>query len=59
MPMNLNILKILNDALEHDGKPPEPEQVDKHFDEWRKYNNIKIWLAAMTWILGTSALLLA
>jgi len=59
MPINNDILKITIDASKHDGKGPEPELVDKLFGEWRKYNLIRISIAAAAWGLGTAALLLA
>jgi len=59
MPINKEILKILNDASKQDAKAPEPGLVDKLFSEWSKYNSIRILIAAAAWGLGTAALLLA
>jgi len=59
VPINTNILKITSDASRQDGKGPEPGLVDKLFGEWKKYNMIRLSIAAIAWGLGTAALLLA
>lgn len=59
MPINRDILKIAGDVSKPDAKGPELGLVDKLFSEWRKYNTIRLSIAAMAWSLGTAALLLS
>jgi len=59
MPINEEILKTVSDASKQDAKAPEPGLVDELFSEWKKYNSIRMLIAAVAWSLGTAALLLA
>ena len=59
MPINKDILKIASDVSKPEAKSPDSGLVDKLFGEWRKYNFIRLSIAATAWGLGTAALLLA
>jgi hypothetical protein len=58
MPINDDILKTTSDASKPDAKSPDSGLVDKLFKEWKKYNAIRVSIAAVSWGLGMTALLL-
>ena len=59
MPINKHILKIASEVSEPDAKSPDSGSVDKLFGEWKKFNYVRLSIAAAAWGLGAAALLLA
>jgi hypothetical protein len=59
VPINKVILKMANDVSKSDAKSPDSGLMDRLFSEWRKYNTVRLSIAAVAWGLGAAALLLA
>lgn len=59
MPTNNEMLKIAGDVSKPDAKIPDSGHIDKLFNDWRNCHSVRLYISAISWGLGTAALLLS